>query len=50
MVGELVAQNKYGDLNTSMIVLNIFFSVCRNTYARILTLLVALGFGITATP
>ncbi|CDW90978.1 transmembrane protein 87b [Stylonychia lemnae] len=50
MIGELTIQNSRGDLNYSFIVFNILFSVIRNTYARVLTLLVALGFGIVLTP
>eukprot|EP00347_Sterkiella_histriomuscorum_P004633 403359716 len=50
MVVEVYVLNQEGQLVFSFVFINILFSVCRNTFARVLTLLVALGFGIVITP
>ena len=50
MVYEVQTLNNEGSLATGFVVGNIAFSVSRNTFARVLTLLVALGFGILITP
>ena len=39
-----------GALEFSFIFINIFFSVARNTFARVLILLMSMGTGIMATP
>lgn len=50
MIVELYIINVQGTLVFSFILANIMFSICRNLFARVLTLLVALGFGIVITP
>jgi hypothetical protein len=47
MVIEYEIQNSYGSLIFSFIFVNIFLNVARNTFGRVLTLLVAMGTGIT---
>ena len=48
MVIEYEIQNSYGTLVFSFTFMNILFSTVRNTFARVLTLLVAMGTGITS--
>jgi K+-sensing histidine kinase KdpD len=44
---EYTIMNKYGTLLFSFIFISLLFSVMRNTFGRVLTLLVSLGTGIT---
>ena len=45
---EFDLYNEEGLRNKIFVGINIVLSACRNTMARVLTLLVALGYGITA--
>jgi hypothetical protein len=47
---EYEIQNSYGTLLFSFIFFNTLFSVARNTMARVLCLLVAMGIGLMPTP
>lgn len=49
MLIEYEIQNSQGTLLFSFIFVNILFNTVRNTFARVLTLLVAMGTGIIGT-
>lgn len=50
MLIEYEIQNSYGALLFSFVFFNVMFSVARNTFARVLCLVVAMGTGIMPTP
>lgn len=50
MIYEVYTINYAGRLSIVFVGINITFSVSRNLFARVITLLLALGYGILLTP